>query len=118
METIHRREDFAAFARRMGVRPDWHEPDEQNLVARVEGASFDNAGFWPTAESGVPWRSVELHVVFSTAEVREGILVPVEDIATVNLATLCAWAAEPHEPPGEAAEPGLPQGVYRRGDDL
>lgn len=95
MEMINTRAQFEAFARKMGVRPDWHEPDEQELGARVEGTSFDNAGFWPTATSGVPWRSVELHVIFSRMEIREGVEVPVEDLAAVNLATLCAWASEP-----------------------
>lgn len=101
MEIITTRDQFIRFAQRMGVRPDWHEPDEQELTARVEGTpdDFDNAGFWPAENGtrtpeGLNWPSqVELHVIFSrTDELGK----PVEDLAAVNLATLCAWASEPH----------------------
>jgi hypothetical protein len=95
VELILTRTQFVDFARRMGVRPDWHEPDEQALGSRVEGCSFDNAGFWPGETARMSdERSVELHVIFSRMEVGEdGWLAPVEDIAAVNLATLCSWAA-------------------------
>lgn len=32
------------FANHTGVRPDWHEPDEQEVTAKIVGESFDNAG--------------------------------------------------------------------------
>ena len=63
------------------VRHDWHEPDEQDLTARVEGVTFDNAGFWPASEAGLA--APELHVVLT----QDG-----HDVACVNLATLFAWA--------------------------
>jgi len=33
-------------AKELKVRPDWHEPDEQDLDAVAFGGNFDNAGFW------------------------------------------------------------------------
>lgn len=85
---------FIQFATRMGVRTDWHEPDEQGLTARVEGTpfNFDNAmspgetyGAYLTGDEP---RS-ELHVIF-TAEQEDG---SVKDVAVVNLASLCSWAS-------------------------
>jgi hypothetical protein len=68
-------------ARDLRVRHDWHEPDEQNLTARVEGVTFNNAGFWPTSEAGRA--KPELHVILTQDK---------QDVACVNLATLFAWA--------------------------
>lgn len=131
MQIITTREQFITFARTIGVRPDWHEPDEQGITARVEGTagSFDNAGMWPASEV-LPWpvelankgweKNVELHVIISRTSEDYDETEITEDLACVNLATLCSWAAEPREVPevAEVAEPGLPQGVYRRGADL
>lgn len=97
MKRINSREELAAFARRMGLRADWHEPDEQEITARVEGASFDNAGFYPPAACPeLDARAQEMCVVFSRTEPDSRSYTgtrPVEDLAVVNLATLCAWAA-------------------------
>jgi len=97
MEIITTREQFRALAKRLGVRHDWHEPDEQSLTARVEGRTFDNAGFWPEWSGG----GAELHVIFSLLPDEVGhdcpdctCSAPAEDVAAVNLATLCAWASE------------------------
>lgn len=93
MKRIDNRADFVAFARNMGVRPDWHEPDEQDLTARVEGTpfDFDNAGFWPTDPRD---HTAELHVIFSERdESLDGSPMTGRDLACVNLATLCAWAS-------------------------
>jgi hypothetical protein len=113
MKIITDRAEFAALARELGVRPDWHEPDEQGVRARVEGLSFDNAGFWPAQ----PFMThVELHVIFSVCGEGDHTVCDVwddgtclcecdgdgdhqhgpceaRDVAAVNLATLCAWAA-------------------------
>ena len=35
---------LALFADERGMRVDWHEPDEQNVTAKVVGRKFDNAG--------------------------------------------------------------------------
>lgn len=79
------REGLKYIARKLGVRGDWHEPDEQGITIRVQGSSFDNAGFWPTGfgESYGPHR--EYHVVIE----QDG-----EDVAAVNLATLFAIASD------------------------
>lgn len=92
MRQIHTREQFQEFGREIGMRHDWHEPDERDITARVEGMSFDNAGTWPT-QLGLPEIATELHVIFSRSEVKAGVRIPTEDLAAVNLATLCAWAA-------------------------
>lgn len=95
MYIITSRNALAAFAVQNNLRPDWHEPDEQGITARVEGVNFDNAGFWPTLDTQDP-AGVELHVIFSR-EVEDPEFetghAQYEDIAAVNLATLCAWAA-------------------------
>lgn len=94
MRPILTRSQLAEFARATGVRSDWHEPDEQDLTARVEGVSFDNAGFWPSmSASDDASPGLELHVIFSETEIDvNGERVATRDLAAVNLATLCAWA--------------------------
>lgn len=82
---IHTREQLVELARRLGVRPDWHEPDEQGVTVHVEGVSFDNAGFWPTEDR--PFAAPEL--IETHVAVRRGG----ETVAYVNLATLFAWAS-------------------------
>lgn len=78
---INSRRELADLAAELGVRPDWHEPDEQDVTARVVGASFDNAGGrLPRGDD-----RGEMHVILS----REG-----REVAAVNLATLLAWAAD------------------------
>lgn len=89
MEIITERDQFVEFARRHGLRMDWHEPDEQNMIARVEGVTFDNAGFWPSGGTWVRVTTLELHVIFTVTD--DDGKHP-EDVAAVNLATLCAWA--------------------------
>lgn len=32
-------------ALKLGVRDDWHEPDEEGLTVKITGKQFDNAGF-------------------------------------------------------------------------
>lgn len=99
VEIVTRREQLCLLATYLGVRPDWHEPDEQRITARVEGNEFDNAGFWPepTAHG-----TQELHVILSRIYDNDhDDSCPsdgscghqrIEDIAAVNLATLLAWA--------------------------
>ena len=43
--TITTRQQFLDLRSKLGVRMDWHEPDEQGLTAKVVGKTFDNAGF-------------------------------------------------------------------------
>lgn len=77
--------DLIQLTKSLGMRSDWHEPDEQDVSARVAGSSFDNAGFWPTSDcKNLPPTAVELHVIIS----HKGV-----DVAAINLATLLSWAS-------------------------
>lgn len=80
---IDKREDLAFFANEVGTRLDWHEPGEQNLTAMVYGTGFDNAGSW--GEATYEYFTNEMHVV---------LYVQHYPVASVNLATLFAWATE------------------------
>lgn len=94
MRKIETKAEFAEFAREIGMKSNWHEPDEQDITARVEGTSFDNAGFWPRPDFVGTQSEIirEMHVIFSRdRDDIEGN--PREDLAMVNLATLCAWAS-------------------------
>ena len=93
MRKITTRAELLELKRELGVRTDWHEPDEQEITATVTGHNFDNAGFWPSEEiPSMPAETQEMYVTLHRSENRQGIIVPVEAIAAVNLATLFAWA--------------------------
>lgn len=82
MKRIQSKAELVALAKRLGVRPDWHEPDEQGVTAGTHGTSFDNAGFWGSDNT---CRTQEQYVVIR----QDG-----EAVAEVNLATLFAWATD------------------------
>lgn len=83
-ERITERTRLAQVADELGVRLNWHEPDEQEVTAEVRGKMLDNAGSW--GEERTAGRDYEeLHVVVS----KDG-----QPRFTVNLATLLAWATE------------------------
>lgn len=86
MKMIKTKAEWTELARELGVRPDWHEPDEQNVTATTHGKSFDNAGFW-----GKTYRSTVDGYEFTERYVK--IHKDGKAVAAVNLATLCAWAA-------------------------
>jgi hypothetical protein len=88
---ITRRAELVELARELGVRPNWHEPDEQELCVTVEGTIFDNAGFWPGADCSAD-ASVEQHVTLWHGDFDATGRQRVEALACVNLATLFAWA--------------------------
>jgi hypothetical protein len=85
---INSREELQALARRLRVRPDWHEPDGQGVTARVLGDDFDNAGFWGHYKG-------ELNTY---GEGKQELWVEIRQddvpVAEINLATLLAIAAE------------------------
>jgi hypothetical protein len=91
IQRIGKRDDLVALANKLGVLPDWHEPDNQEVTAEVRGKSFDNAGFWGIkhevdflARHGARGsEAVEMYVVLY----QDG-----EPVAEVNLATLFAFA--------------------------
>lgn len=85
MKHINSRADLITLAKELGVRPDWHEPDEVDVTATMHGVSFDNAGFWGR----------EYHSGFDGKEYTEQYVVLHKDgeaVAAVNLAILFAWA--------------------------
>jgi hypothetical protein len=67
---------MSQLAKKLGVRADWHEPDEQGVTVKITGKQFDNA--MGNTDSG------EINVHFY----QEG-----KEVGAVNLATLCAMAA-------------------------
>ena len=79
MKRITTKAELVALAYELGVRADWHEPDEQEISAIVRGVNFDNAGFWPS-----PNRAYE--------EMYVTIYKDCIGVAEVNLAALFAWA--------------------------
>lgn len=82
---IYSRAQLVELAEDLGVRPDWHEPDEQEVTATTHGVSFDNAGLW-----GKEYRSS-----FDGQEFTEQYVILYKNgspAASVNLATLFAWA--------------------------
>lgn len=80
MKRITKRSELIDLANKLGVRPEWHEPDEQSVTATVKGRRFDNAGFWPDASHP---SILERHVILK----QNG-----KPVGAVNLATLFAWA--------------------------
>lgn len=62
----------------LGVQPNWHEPDEQGVSARIIGDQLDNA-----MGSTLNPTTTEINIVLT----RNG-----QDVAVVNLATLLAFA--------------------------
>lgn len=77
---VESRSQLAALAKVAGVRPDWHEPDEQDINAYVIGDHLDNA-----MGSAFTGNCNELNVVLTFGG---------KPSAVVNLATLLSWAAE------------------------
>lgn len=78
-------EDLAALAQTLRVRPDWHEPDEQEVDVRIRGNHLDNAMGSTMRDIGDDNEAGEYNIVIT----REG-----RDVAVVNLATLLSWGAE------------------------
>jgi hypothetical protein len=93
IKRIRTQAELIAVAEKLKVRRDWHEPDEQEVTARVTGADFDNAGNWGSAEverrrkeraAGTGgYGRLEIYVTL----LREGV-----PVAEVNLADLFAFA--------------------------
>jgi hypothetical protein len=78
MKRINSVDDLLTFAEENKLRRDWHEPDEQEVSARIIGDHLDNA-MGPTTVGNCG----EFNVILTKGGV---------DRAVVNLATLLAWA--------------------------
>lgn len=96
MKVINTRAELAALAKELGLRPDWHEPDNQSVTAVFGGDSFDNAMPPGHSYGGTAQPHAEMHITLYRTEWNNalGRDLPVEPLAVVNLATLFAWAAE------------------------
>ena len=96
MKLINSAKELNELAKELRVRPDWHEPDEQEVNARIIGSHLDNAmGADPDADEKVdvshyPDGSVRtLHWgEYNVVITKEG-----KDVAVVNLAELLAWGS-------------------------
>ncbi len=89
MRRIDNARELRELADELGVRRDWHEPDEQLVTARVAGVDLDNAGFWPPSEVGIHGYTGELCVIISQDST---------DVAAGSLASLLAMASGPDGP--------------------
>lgn len=78
---IHTFRDLSELAAELGVRDNWHEPDEQGVSARIIGTHLDNAMGSTTRGIG---DAGEFNVV---------IMKDAQDVAVINLATLLSWGA-------------------------
>lgn len=83
--------DLMMFRNQHGVRGDWHEPDNQNIGARIIGTHLDNAMGSTTRHEHADWGG-EFNVVLTRMDETDRALQ--EDLAVVNLATLLSWAAQ------------------------
>jgi hypothetical protein len=85
------RGQLAGVADDLGVRSDWHEPEEQAVTARVHGTELDTAGFWGY-EFAI--RSEDEPRYAPSQELWVELLKDGEPVAEVNLASLLSWAAD------------------------
>lgn len=105
IKRINTRDELKALAAELGVRPDWHEPDERGVNALVSGHMLDNAGFWGTGGTGtLPSAYQELWVTI-TLEEEGGQPRPVR--ARSRAAWPCGQAAGPR--PTGAGRAGTPR---------
>lgn len=80
---IYTRSRLQRIAKALGVRQDWHEPDEQGVTARVFGKKLDNAGFWGLAYLFRAKSQQEIYIVLYKDK---------KPFAQVNLADLFSFA--------------------------
>lgn len=96
MQLITDRSEFTRFTDDNLSSTDWQHAAESYLDARVEGRAFAAQGDWPRGVERGLNQPLEQHVIFSRV-IRDqftGAVMVSTDVAAVNLATLCAWAAE------------------------
>lgn len=88
-QRITTRQQLKDLAQQLGVRNDWHEPDNHDVDVILHGTSFDNAGFWgdEARDDYIAGKIAKTSIERSIVIVKEG-----ERVGEVNLATLFAWA--------------------------
>jgi hypothetical protein len=101
MQIITDRSEFKLFTDDNLSSTDWQHAADCYLDARVEGRAFTENGHWPRGAQRGLNQPLEQHVIFSRV-IRDrftGAVMVSTDVAAVNLATVCAWAAESPQNP-------------------
>lgn len=88
---IHTQAELREVAASLGVRGDWHEPDEQGVNADVHGDHLDNA-MGPQLDEDDSCGELNV-VIYKDVEGEPGSS---DAVAVVNLATLLAFACDAH----------------------
>ena len=88
MITITYKKQLLDLAKKLGVRDDWHEPDEEDVSAKVFGEKFDNAGFYGLDAVFNNLIKTELFVVLYHED---------KPVAQIALATLFAFACDTYD---------------------
>lgn len=87
-------QDLSSFAAANGLRPDWHEPDERGIGARIIGRHLDNAMGSTIRHEHSDWGG-EFNVVLTRVKYDDEVSEwSQKDLAVVNLADLLSWAAQ------------------------
>lgn len=86
---IRSRDELRILMKELGLRWDWHEPDEQRVEAIVFGNDFDNAGFWGRRFRG---QREDGYMTAITEEMNVLLVKDDKPVAEINLATLFSWA--------------------------
>lgn len=81
-----KRTELRKFAKKHGLREDWHEPDEQEVSARVVGARLDNACCESISSRAILENFQEFVVIVEREEGVKGQRI------LINLASLLALA--------------------------
>ncbi len=92
-QQINTPQDLHLFARQHALRPDWHEPDESDIDARIIGTHLDNATGPTMRNEGSEYGEFNV-VLVQRGWGDDGERLPDRDLAVINLATLLSWAAE------------------------
>lgn len=108
LKRIRTKAELQTLALELGVRKDWHEPDEQGLTTATFGKSFDNCGHWGLENLSRReleartrlWKAgdtntTEDYVIEDAERFTETFVVLYQEgkaIAEINLATLFAFA--------------------------
>lgn len=110
---IHKLPELKKLAKDLGVRGDWHEPDEQGLDAVGFGGNFDNAGHWgleylsraefraraqlDTASDSKGCAVIDMDEPMLFTEMFVVLYKDNRAVAEINLATLFAFACGTYE---------------------
>jgi hypothetical protein len=92
MKRINTRKELMELASALGVRSDWHEPDEQDLTTvELRGNNFDNAGFWPEHRACYD-KDKDIVLMEQFIIIRKKQDADIVSVACINVANLLAWA--------------------------